>query len=77
MPYRSKCVKCGKHAALNWTIFNGHESVYAPLCVEDSQGLLELVNLVGTKPILQTGSMPVTPVRVPKVTPLDWTPPTS
>ena len=75
MPYRKKCAKCSKNGALNWTLFNGHESVVVTLCVEDSQPLIELVNLVGTKPILQTGSMPaVTAVRVPKVTPLDWRP---
>lgn len=73
MPYRSKCVKCGKPAVLNWTLHNGSVSVVAPLCWEHGKPLTELVNLVGPNP--ETGEMR-TPMRLPKARPLTgWTKP--
>lgn len=80
MVYRSNCVKCPeaapRSAALRWTLFNGQVSVVAPLCAEHMEPLMELVNLVGTAPLQNTGMLPVVPVRKMKVTPLEgWTKP--
>ena len=81
MPYRSKCVKCkqdqvDRNAVLKWTLFNGSVTVIAPLCFEHGAPLSDLVNIVGPKPPApQTAAIPRVPLRVPKATPLDWTPP--
>jgi hypothetical protein len=80
MPYRTKCVKCpkdsAKDAALKWTLFNGQVSVIAPLCVEHMAPLTELVNILGPRPLLQTGAMEIVPTRKVKVSPIEgWVKP--
>jgi len=70
VPYREKCARCDNPAALKWTIFNGHEACVAPLCSEHSNDLNELVTIVGTKPVLHTGTIPTVPVRLPKARPI-------
>jgi hypothetical protein len=73
MPHRYKCAKCDKTAALQWTLFNGQTAAIAPLCLEHGSYLSELVNIVGPKPT-PTESIP-TVKRLPKVRPLQWSPP--
>ena len=75
MPYRSKCAKCKKQAALKWTIYNGQIAVVVPLCMEHGSPLTELVNLVGPRPNMHTNQIPAQAPRLPKARPLSWTPP--
>lgn len=70
MPYHSKCAKCDKNAVLRWTLFNGQVAAVAPLCMEHGACLSELVAIVGPKPVLHTGTMPVVPAKLPKARPL-------
>ena len=68
------CVKCDKPAVLRWTLFNGNVSVVAPLCMEHGSPLSELVAIVGPKPLMHTGTMPV--LKLPKARPLtNWVKP--
>ena len=75
MPYRSKCVKCDRQAALKWTIYNGQIAVVAPLCMEHGSPLSELVAIIGPRPNMHTNAIPIQAARLPKARPLDWTPP--